>query len=53
VPAWLSRLFAPYLARVTSVRLALSNANAKRDLGWRLEYPTMRDGLTRMFQHAA
>lgn len=53
VPAWLPRPFAPYMASVTSVRLSLSNTKAKRDLGWRPEYSTMRDGLARMFQHAA
>ena len=29
VPAWIPRLLAPYMARVTSVRLPLSNAMAK------------------------
>ena len=45
VPAWLLRLVAPYLARVTSVRLELSNAKAKAELGWRPRYPTYADGL--------
>jgi nucleoside-diphosphate-sugar epimerase len=53
VPAWLPRLFAPYLARMTSMRMPLSNAAAKADLGWRPRYSTLRDGLAEMFRHAA
>ena len=53
VPAWLPRLVAPYMSRVTSIRLPLSNQAAKSELGWRPKYPTMRDGLAEMFQHAA
>jgi nucleoside-diphosphate-sugar epimerase len=53
VPAWLPRLVAPYMSRVTSIRLPLSNQVAKAELGWRPKYPTMRDGLAEMFQHAA
>ena len=53
VPAWLPRLVAPYMARLTSLRMPLSNANAKAVLGWRPKYPTMRDGLARVFRHAA
>jgi nucleoside-diphosphate-sugar epimerase len=53
VPAWLPRLVAPYMARITSVRMPLSNARAKAELGWRPKYPTMRDGMAEMFPHAA
>jgi nucleoside-diphosphate-sugar epimerase len=53
VPAWLPRLFAPYLARMTSMRMPLSNAAAKADLGWRPKYSTLRDGLAEMFRRAA
>jgi nucleoside-diphosphate-sugar epimerase len=53
VPAWLPRLVAPYMARMTSMHLALSNARAKSELGWRPKYPTMRDGLAAMFRRAA
>jgi len=53
VPGWLPRLVAPYLARVTSMQMPLSNAKAKMELGWRPKYPTMRDGLAQMFQRAA
>ena len=53
VPAWLPRLVAPYMARMTSIRMPLSNAKAKAELGWRPQYSTMRDGLAQMFRHAA
>ena len=53
VPGWLPRLIAPYMARMTSVRMPLSNATAKADLGWRPKYPTVRDGLADMFRQAA
>ena len=53
VPAWLPRLVAPYMARMTSIRMPLSNAKAKAELGWRPKYPTMRDGLAQMFRQAA
>ena len=53
LPAWLPRLVAPYMARMTSMHLALSNAKAKSELGWRPKYPTMRDGLAAMFRQAA
>jgi nucleoside-diphosphate-sugar epimerase len=53
VPAWLPRLVSPYLARMTSTRLPLSNAKAKMELGWRPKYPTMRDGMVQMFRRAA
>ena len=53
VPGWLPRLVAPYLARMTSIRMPLSNAKAKAELGWRPKYSTMRDGLAQMFHHAA
>jgi nucleoside-diphosphate-sugar epimerase len=53
VPAWLARLVAPYMARMTSIRMPLSNAKAKAELGWRPKYSTMRDGLAQMLRHAA
>jgi nucleoside-diphosphate-sugar epimerase len=51
VPAWLPRLLAPYMARVTSVRMPLSNQKAKSELGWRPRYATMHDGLAQMLKH--
>lgn len=53
VPAWLPRLLSPYMARVTSVRMPLSNAAAKAELGWQPRYPTLREGLDEMFRKAA
>jgi nucleoside-diphosphate-sugar epimerase len=53
VPGWLPRLVAPYMARMTAIRMPLSNARAKADLGWRPKYATMRDGLAHMFRQAA
>jgi nucleoside-diphosphate-sugar epimerase len=53
VPAWLPRLIAPYMTRLTSMQMPLSNTRAKAELGWRPKYPTMRDGLARMFARAA
>jgi nucleoside-diphosphate-sugar epimerase len=53
VPSWIPRLLSPYMARVTSVRLPLSNAKARAELGWRPLYPTMRDGLARTMTNAA
>jgi nucleoside-diphosphate-sugar epimerase len=53
VPAWLPRLLAPYLFRVMSIRLPLSNALAKAELGWQPKYPTLREGLADMFVSTA
>lgn len=53
VPAWLPRLVAPYMMRVASLQLSLSNAKAREDLGWRPRYPTLKEGLAQMFPRAA
>jgi len=53
VPAWFPRLVAPYMARMISIRMPLSNAKAKTELGWRPKYSTIRDGLAEMFHQAA
>jgi nucleoside-diphosphate-sugar epimerase len=45
VPAWIPRLMAPYMARMTSLQVPRSNAAAKRELEWRPRYPTLNDGL--------
>jgi nucleoside-diphosphate-sugar epimerase len=47
------RLLAPYLARLTSMRVPLSNAKAKAELGWRPKYPTIRDWLAPIARRAA
>lgn len=53
VPAWLPRLVAPYLARVTAIRMPLSNARAKAELGWKPKYPTVEHGIVQIFRRAA
>jgi nucleoside-diphosphate-sugar epimerase len=53
VPAWLPRLVAPYMARIMSIRMPLSNAKARTELGWRPKYSTVREGLAQIFRKAA
>jgi nucleoside-diphosphate-sugar epimerase len=53
VPAWLLRLVAPYTAGLLAVRLPLSNAGARRDLGWSPAYPSYREGLRQTLGRAA
>jgi nucleoside-diphosphate-sugar epimerase len=53
VPSWLPRLLTPYLARLTSVRLTLSNAKAREELGWRPAYASIHDGLAATLSNAA
>jgi nucleoside-diphosphate-sugar epimerase len=45
IPSWLPRLIAPYLVKVISTRLPLSNQPARTDLGWSPWYSTMDEGL--------
>ena len=52
VPAWLPRLVAPYMSRMASFQLPLSNARARTELGWRPAHATLRDGLAQMFREA-
>ncbi len=53
IPAWLPKLLAPYMARVTSIRAPLSNAKAREELGWAPAYSSIRDGLSRTLSRAA
>ena len=53
VPAWIPRLLSPYMARLISLRMPLSNAKAKAELGWRPRYPTIREGLAPLARRAA
>ena len=53
VPAWIPRLLAPSMSRRISMRMPLSNAKAKAELGWRLKYPTLREGLVPIARQAA
>jgi nucleoside-diphosphate-sugar epimerase len=50
LPAWLIRLAAPMAATMMELRLPLSNARAKQDLGWRPQYPSYREGLRQVAQ---
>jgi nucleoside-diphosphate-sugar epimerase len=53
VPYWLPRLVAPYMARMLALRLPLSNAKARAELGWRPSFPTIHEGLPPGMRHAA
>jgi len=53
VPAWLPKLVAPYMARITSLRTSLSKAAARAELGWAPAFPTFREGLDDVMHHAA
>lgn len=45
LPAWILRLVAPLIAAAAFTRLPLSNAKARRELGWRPVYPSPRQGI--------
>jgi nucleoside-diphosphate-sugar epimerase len=45
LPTWLFRLAAPYAAIALTSRLPVSNAKARRELGWQPSFPTYREGL--------
>jgi nucleoside-diphosphate-sugar epimerase len=53
VPAWVPRLFMPYMARMISMRLPLSNDKARAELDWRPAHPTIHEGLGRAVGRAA
>jgi nucleoside-diphosphate-sugar epimerase len=53
VPAWLPRLLMPYMAKLLTLRLPLSNAKARAELGWRPRYPSFREGLRHTLERAA
>jgi nucleoside-diphosphate-sugar epimerase len=48
LPRWVLRLVAPYLDFMMTTTLRVSNAKAKRELGWAPSLPTHRDGIRRM-----
>jgi len=52
IPLWLPRLVAPYMARMLSIRLPLSNEKARAELGWRPAFPTIHEGLSRLSRAA-
>jgi 2-alkyl-3-oxoalkanoate reductase len=45
MPAWLFKLIAPLMVEALAVRMPLSNAKAKRELGWKPVYPRVSDGM--------
>jgi nucleoside-diphosphate-sugar epimerase len=53
VPSWLPRLVAPFMAKMISMRLVLSNQKAFTEMGWRPSYPNIHQGLARTRAHAA
>jgi len=53
VPTWLVRLAAPYMARLFTMQLPLSNAKARQELGWVPRYPSYREGLRQTIARAA
>ena len=53
VPAWLPRLFTPYMARLLSTRMPLSNRKAKVELAWLPKYWNINEGLARTLSQAA
>ena len=53
VPGWIARVVAPYMSQLISMRVPLSNASAKAELGWRPKYPTLREGLVSIPRRAA
>jgi nucleoside-diphosphate-sugar epimerase len=53
VSPWLVRLAAPYMARIFSLQLPLSNAAARRELGWAPRFPSYREGLRQTIGQAA
>jgi nucleoside-diphosphate-sugar epimerase len=49
VPKWLLHLIAPYVASFAAdTSMRVSNAKAKRELGWRPGFRTFRDGIAAM-----
>lgn len=49
VPKWLLHLIAPYVASFAAdTSMRVSNAKARRELGWRPEFSTFRDGIAAM-----
>ena len=46
LPLWVPRLLMPYQARFLTLQLQLSNADARRELGWRPRHPSFVEGLS-------
>lgn len=48
LPLWAARIVAPFGARMLSTRLPISNARARRELGWTPVYTTYREGIAEL-----
>ena len=49
LPRWLTRLVAPYAARVAvDTSMPVSNAKAKHELAWQPRFATYREGIAAM-----
>jgi nucleoside-diphosphate-sugar epimerase len=48
LPLWLARLMAPFGSGLLTTRLPVSNAKARRELGWAPAFPTYREGLAEL-----
>lgn len=53
VPAWLVRLAAPYMAKMFTLQVPVSNAKARQELGWAPMYSSYREGLRQTIARAA
>jgi nucleoside-diphosphate-sugar epimerase len=53
VPLALARLVMPYGVMAMTGQVTMSNAKAKRELGWTLRYPSIREGLSGMSRSRA
>ena len=51
IPVWLARLIAPMAVAVLGARIPISNAKAKRELGWSPRFPTYREGIEDVVKH--
>ena len=49
----LLRIARPYVARLFALRVPLSNAKARQELGWAPMYPSYREGLRQTVARAA
>lgn len=52
-PLWLVRLASAYAAISLTSRIPISNAKARRELGWKPAYPTYREGLATLVPQGA
>jgi nucleoside-diphosphate-sugar epimerase len=54
VPRWLLRVFAPYIASVAAgTSMRVSNAKARRELGWQPRFRTYHEGIAAMVSGAS